>query len=108
MKPEQTKSPNRPSPQNAHNRRGRPPTGRAKTGAERIRAFRERQKKARFEPEFCREQLIRYVTEINPEAPLHERIKQKQFVYGMAYGLRLAGYLTDEQNERLRQWLLYL
>lgn len=89
-------------------RRGRPPTGRAKSGAQRIREFRDRQKQARYEPEFSREQLIRYVTDIEATLQQQEKTNRKQFVFGMAYGLRMAGYLTDEQNERLRQWLVYL
>lgn len=89
-------------------RRGRPSTGRAKSGAQRIREFRDRQKQARYEPEFARQQLIRYVTEIRPEQGERERSGQKQFIFGLAYGLRMAGYLTDEQNERLRLWLLHL
>ncbi len=45
--------------------RGRPVTGKAMSGAERARLFRQRKKQGSFGADLAREDLIRYGTEIN-------------------------------------------
>lgn len=85
--------------------RGRPATGNAKSGAERARLFRQRKKQGSFGAELAREDLIRYVTEINLLTSYEERRLHKQYALGLAYGLRMAGYLDEEQLGKISEWI---
>ena len=85
--------------------RGRPVTGNAKSGAERARLFRLRKKQGSFGAELAREDLIRYVTEINLLASYEERRLRKQYALGLAYGLRMAGYLDEGQLGQISEWI---
>ncbi len=85
--------------------RGRPVTGKAMSGAERARLFRQRKKQGSFGAELAREDLIRYVTEINLLDSYEERRLSKQYALGLAYGLRMAGYLDDQQLGKISEWV---
>ncbi|MDQ5887901.1 MAG: hypothetical protein EKK59_02585 [Neisseriaceae bacterium] len=85
--------------------RGRPVTGHALSGAERARQFRLRKKQGSFGAELAREDFIRCVTEIQLMASYEERRLRKQYALGIAYGLRMAGYLDEVQLSRISEWI---
>lgn len=89
-------------------RRGRPVTGKAMSGAERARQFRQRRKQGSFGAELARDDLIRCVTKINEPGEYEERRLRKQYALGVAYGLRMAGFVDDTQLQRISRWILAL
>lgn len=100
----ESRTPASPTPK----RRGRPSTGKAMSGAERARQFRQRRKQGSFGPELARDDLIRCVTKINEPGEYEERRLRKQYALGVAFGLRMAGFVDDAQLQRISSWILAL
>lgn len=89
-------------------KRGRPVTGTAMSGAERARRFRDRRKQGSFGAQLARDNLIRCVLEISAPGEYEERRLRKQYALGVAYGLRMSGFIDDGQLQRISNWILQL